>query len=268
MCSLWGRRGQQACACAVFFLVFRCGRCCASTTSRDFYAQILPGQIAGEAVKMVLLRKEEPRFERLVSVVLVDKWIGLCALLFLGCAGLWWSRPTIPFGIYVSMVVGVVLLSCSLFFFRSARVLRVFLAWMDWCKEHCWGGPLFGRLAQFASAWNEILQDLRLLGKSLLWGAVYHMLAGLFLMVLASACGLWLPWVDWLWIFSVLSLVLLLPISVGGIGVREGTLVGVLHWLGIPATLSMSFAFALLSLTLFHALLGGLWMQAGSLRKP
>jgi uncharacterized membrane protein YbhN (UPF0104 family) len=210
---------------------------------------------------VLLLRKEEPDLGRLVAVVVVDKWVGLCALLGLGCFGLLWSRPPVPLGIYALILLGGVGIFLLLWPLRMSFVLRWLKVGVLWLSERVGRESLGRKLLVLFETWQKEVQNTRLLGKALFWGAVYHGLAGAFFFVLALSCGVHVAFLDWLWIFSLLSLVLFLPISLGGLGLREGTLVGVLHWLGIPSPLAMSFAFALLGITLFHALLGGVWAQ-------
>jgi glycosyltransferase 2 family protein len=64
--------------------------------------------------------------------------------------------------------------------------------------------------------------------------------------MLASKIGIELRVADWLWVFAVVSLAVLLPLSLGGIGIREGAFVGVLGFLGVAAELALA-----LSLTIF-----------------
>ena len=74
------------------------------------------------------------------------------------------------------------------------------------------------------------------------------------------ARALWIeaPVMDLGWVRAVLDVVLSLPISFAGLGVRDASLVTTLGHLGVPATTGLAFSFLLLARTLFLALLGGL----------
>jgi glycosyltransferase 2 family protein len=60
------------------------------------------------------------------------------------------------------------------------------------------------------------------------------------------------------WIRAVLDLVLILPVSVAGLGVRDASLVTMLNHLGVASAAALALSFVLLGRTLFVALLGGL----------
>jgi hypothetical protein len=52
------------------------------------------------------------------------------------------------------------------------------------------------------------------------------------------------------------SVATILPLSLGGIGIREGAFVGVLGFLGIGSELALALSFTILGLQLFGALIG------------
>jgi uncharacterized membrane protein YbhN (UPF0104 family) len=60
------------------------------------------------------------------------------------------------------------------------------------------------------------------------------------------------------WIRAALDLVLTLPISIAGLGVRDASLVTMLNHQGVPAASALAFSFVLLARTLLVALLGGI----------
>ena len=64
--------------------------------------------------------------------------------------------------------------------------------------------------------------------------------------------------IDLGWIRAALDLLLILPISIAGLGVRDVSLVAMLNHFGVAPTAALAFSFVLLARTLFVALLGGL----------
>ena len=55
----------------------------------QFYAMLLPGQLAGEAVKAYRIAKGQAEKTKLVASVVIDRVVGTLALLLLGAIGLW-----------------------------------------------------------------------------------------------------------------------------------------------------------------------------------
>jgi hypothetical protein len=66
------------------------------------------------------------------------------------------------------------------------------------------------------------------------------------------------------WIRSVITIISSLPISVSGIGVREGGLIMLLERFSVPGSEAVALSFLILGCSVFVGLVGGL-MEAGKL---
>ncbi len=128
------------------------------------------------------------------------------------------------------------------------------------------------RLAGFGSAVGSGEPDRpgpdvawrRVLGRAALLTVLFLALSVLNVGVLARALGAGVSWGNLSWVVLCMMLFLVLPISVGGIGLRElgyGTL---FHWVGADAASGMALGLLLSAQILLNALLGGLL----SLRLP
>ena len=63
--------------------------------------------------------------------------------------------------------------------------------------------------------------------------------------------------IDWCWILGLLSIALFLPITIGGIGVREGTLVGIMGSMGIAQEKALALSFVIFGTQIIVSLIGG-----------
>jgi hypothetical protein len=115
---------------------------------------------------------------------------------------------------------------------------------------------LFTRLIDSMQRFNQIPVGarFRLFGLSLLT----HSLGTLVYFLLASALDLGLAYTTCGWIRAALHLLFLLPLTIGGIGVRETALVVLLVPLGITSNQAVAFSFLLTLGLLVVAGLGGL----------
>lgn len=68
------------------------------------------------------------------------------------------------------------------------------------------------------------------------------------MLMIAAEVGIELKMADWLWIFAVVSLAVLLPLSIGGIGIREGAFVGGLGYLNFSGKLALALSLAIFTL--------------------
>jgi uncharacterized membrane protein YbhN (UPF0104 family) len=96
-----------------------------------------------------------------------------------------------------------------------------------------------------------------LLFVSIVLGASFQLIAVLINIRFARDLGIRVDFADWCWVFGVISVVTMLPFTVGGLGLREGSFVGSLALLGIAPEKAMALSFALFSLLLAGAAVGG-----------
>ena len=91
---------------------------------------------------------------------------------------------------------------------------------------------------------------------------------------LGQGLGLPVPLVSMGWIRSVVVLLTVLPISIGGLGVREGALVFTLHAFGVPAHDALALSILVFATTILApGLAGGMveavqWLRGASERRP
>jgi len=229
----------------------------ALTMIGQFYALVLPGQIAGEAVKAWKLIGRTGEIAPAVSSVLMDRVVGVVSLLWVGLVGASVTETTA--GIRWTVVFGTLL---------AGIALAAFLMRLHPCRARSRNavtaiGDRFPRAAGFAGtlvkcidAWVEILQSPARLALAMALGVVFQCLAVFILYRIAASIGLQIAFVDWCWIFTAVSLLLLLPVTIGGIGLREGGYVALLAGLGVPGEKALACSLALFGLQLLSAAAG------------
>jgi uncharacterized membrane protein YbhN (UPF0104 family) len=74
--------------------------------------------------------------------------------------------------------------------------------------------------------------------------------------VFATELGIPLDAFDLALVFSVVSLVVLLPLSIAGLGIREGTFAAILGLYGVGVSTSVALSLAVFSLQLLSACVG------------
>lgn len=63
---------------------------------------------------------------------------------------------------------------------------------------------------------------------------------------------------DWCWVFGVISLVVFLPITIGGIGLREGSFVILLGQLSVSSEKALALSLSIFGLQIIGGLTGGI----------
>ena len=191
-----------------------------------FFNQALPGSLSADTVRIWLVSRHGLPLARAASTVLLDRTAGLVSILTLLVVTSVTVAKVAPdpnLSTIAILVVGGALL-----------LLAMGLSSADWIADMI-EDHRYGR--HFAA----MLRDSRVLWRA---GSRSAIVIGLsYLLHVISAFGLWVVFqsisvdVDFLMVLGALPLVILgtlLPISVGGWGVREGLIVGIFAMTGMP----------------------------------
>lgn len=224
----------------------------------QFYAFLLPGQIAGEAVKAWRISRGRADGPRVAASVTIDRAIGLLGLLAVGQAGLLQSSQPparalmLPFALLLCALVMLLLFCGSA---AAPRLSSRLLA--PWLRR--W--PRLEGVAKlwlaFLDAWRTYLKaPLRLLA-SLVVAVIFQLTVVSIYSTLAGNLGIRVAGVDWWWIVAITSVAVLLPVSFAGIGLREGALVGCLLALSVRNEPAIALSLGVFALMACGAIIGG-----------
>lgn len=242
----------------------RAGRLLAYTLVAQLYALVLPGQLAGEAVKAYRLSRDEGRGQGqgeiggggIVSAVAFDKVTGIVGLLLLTGGGL--AVQSARFGDGLLVGVGLVLagLVAATVLLAWAPARALLLALLGWRAGPRREALLLGPLRRFLEAWRD---QTRRPGRALLSVAVgiaVQVAAVAGSQALGLAVGIDQPFSVWGAVIGLMSVIVLMPVTVAGIGLREASLVGLLDLVGVPHAQSLALGFGILTFQVMVALLG------------
>lgn len=242
----------------------RAGRLLAYTLVAQLYALVLPGQLAGEAVKAYRLSRDEGRGRdqgeigggRIVSAVAFDKVTGIVGLLLLTGGGL--AVQSARFGDGLLAAVGLVLagLVAATVLLAWAPARALLLALLGWRAGPKREALLLGPLRRFLEAWRD---QTRRPGRALLSvvvGIAVQVAAVAGSQALGLAVGIDQPFSVWSAVIGLMSVIVLMPVTVAGIGLREASLVGLLDLVGVLHAQSLALGFGILAFQVMVALLG------------
>ncbi len=210
-----------------------------------FFNQVLPTSFGGDAVRIWQAYRAGVPTEAAVGSVLLERIGGVIGLVILSTLGVWYMGAKID-----NEVIRLGLLAVLPLTVLGASVL----ASLDRMPDRWRRLPVFRDLARlavdsrrvlFAPATAVPLLLLSMLSHALAAGAVYAFATGLQL-----GLSLWVC----LALFPAVILVTLIPISFAGWGIREGAMVALFAFAGLPAdtalALSLAFGVALLAASL------------------
>ncbi len=211
---------------------FRFGRLFSLYMIGSFFNSFLPGVIGGDAVKAYYLNKDAKKISLTLASVFMDRYFGYAGLMIIGISAFPFAygyfggtvyRWIMPF-IFISFV------SASLLLFR----LKL--------------GRNFSSVAEIYEYFVRLKSSKDVIAKAMLLSFVVQLLNFLMVAVLAYAMGENIPLILLFVFLPIVITVTTIPISVSGLGVREGSFVLLLGLIGVrpevATSLSLSWFFA------------------------
>ncbi len=220
-----------------------------------FFNQLLPTTVGGDVVRVYDTAKYTQAAEASLLAVVIERLTGVLALAILALGGLLWSIQRVA-GVRLTGVVAAMI---------AVTLGPLCLVWSPRLRD-----PLLRlarRVAGGGRPWELLGRVERAL--ALFGGARGSLLAAMALAFLlqvtvvvhfyliARALGLTLPFSFFFLVVPVATFVLMLPVSINGIGVREGVYVLFFSEFGIPVAGAIAFAWLGFGMVLAYGALGG-----------
>ena len=236
-----------------------------------FYAQFLPSELMAASVKFYRLAEPTKQWSEVMAALVFFRVINMGALTLLGL-GFWiLEMPQGP-----GRWIGVVLIAMTMLLLAvhaalsspqvarfGKRVLQT--RWFAWLR-----GKLVDKIKAFT---GKTIASYRLFHASTLaitlFAILRHAIGIYSFWLVARALGIELSFLTIGWIRVVLHAIMSLPISLSGIGIREGSLVVLLHEYGVSGADAVALAFLLFIINLAQNSLGGIFELKNMIRpKP
>lgn len=222
-----------------------------------YYSMILPGQIAGEGAKAYLLGKNQEYAGKITASVIIDKITGIIGISGIGVVGIIFSAksisPVFTIGILTLVFICIIFLfslRCNRLFIFTSRFISYFLRFEKIKK-------VINHIINVTEEIKKFAHQPGVLFLSFFVGCIYQLSAVLLIFILSYSLQIEVSFFEYCWIFCIVSLALILPVTIAGLGVREITFLGLLGWLGIQNEKALALSFAFLGIQIFDAIIGG-----------
>jgi glycosyltransferase 2 family protein len=233
-----------------------------------FFNNFLPSGMGGDVVRAYEAARDTGKGAESVTSVIIERGSGMLAVFATGSI----FALTVP-----ALPIGVALLAHALFI---GSLVAIWALWLD----------LTGRIlaaigkrlpARFSGLWAKITRvyeefrtyrhQYRLLAE-VTWQSIVTLiltLASVYTLLLAFNTPV--PFAAFAAVFSILTAIDVVPISLNGLGVREGSYVFFLGLIGVEPHIALGVALMVRLLVLIQAAMGGiayLWRNIRSERQP
>lgn len=194
----------------------------------SFFNTFLPGIIGGDAVKTYYLYKEINSGSMSLASVFMDRYIGFLSLMFIAlCSfvfGFNYLSGTFIEWLLPAIISGFIIASLTLFKLRPAKKIKLLNDFYNYFDHHKNQHSLIAKTFSL----SIIIQTLN----------IFSMYA------IALGLGQHAPLVYYFIFFPIITAVSILPISISGLGVREGAFVLLFGITGISSETATAMSFA------------------------
>lgn len=221
-----------------------------------YYAIFMPGQLASEGLKVYRMKDVKKNdITRVSCSVFVDKLIGLIGLLIVGSSGILLSShkvKLIPIAyIFLAMIILILIL-----IFQTPLMIKIFHYLTRNKLIHEWEliKKIDGLLITAHQSFREILDHhYSVIPRAILLSMIFQLINIIGSFIVAKAIHIDLAFVDFLWIIALISIALVVPITVAGLGIRELSFVGIFNFLGLPIEAALALSIASYGVVLYHS---------------
>ncbi|MBU1417920.1 MAG: flippase-like domain-containing protein [Proteobacteria bacterium] len=214
----------------------------------QFFSNFLPGSVSGDVYKIYFLNKECASLTSAVTLVAIDRIIGFLLVLFFGGVYFFcFSSGQVDIAVDISKTLNFLLLFVAVILIGLSIYKTSALVQSKWdrmianfkveCKKFCFSEFLFFLIVAVGAYFVRLLKFF----------------------VLIWAFGQSLPVVDLMLLVLIIQLVGMLPLSVGGLGLVEGSLVFGLSLFAIAPDIGLAIALVNRFIVWLFSLLGGLF---------
>lgn len=216
-----------------------------------FYGLVLPGQLAGGAIRWRRLWLLERKKEEILAALVYGRIIFLTVLCLMGLGFLLADLPRgVERGSIASLVVMLVFLAVVVWIGLRADRIR-------WLRRRASSTAGFAsRLAAAAGSYRRLPRHKLAAVFAISTAENLVGLAGL--MALAVSLDIEIAWITLGWVRSVVQAVTNLPLSISGLGIREGGMIVLLEPYGVSGVKAVALSFLMLARSLLLGAVGAL----------
>ena len=209
-----------------------------------FFNKALPSSVGGDPVRMYKAYRLGLDLRSAVNGVLLERVITVVALVVLADITLPWFLPRVDAATAALLMpaVGLVTVGCV--------TGLVFLMALDRLPAALRRWRVVRGLGHLCVDARKVFLSTRHLPRALFWGLLTHINMSLVVLILAMGLGLDVIWLDCLTLVPLVLLIMTVPISIGGWGVRETAMVALFGLVDVPAegALVLSVVFGLVGI--------------------
>ncbi|MBX3083352.1 MAG: flippase-like domain-containing protein [Anaerolineae bacterium] len=229
-----------------------------------FFNNFLPSGLGGDVVRAYQTARDTGRGAESVISVVIERGSGMVSLFAAGSVGALFvplplSITLLAHGLFLGSLVGLWALWSDV----TGRILRVVGSWLPNILQSPWS-----KITRLYEEFRGYRREWRLFATVMAQSLVTLIttLASVYLLLLAFDNHV--SFGGFAAVYSIVTAIDVIPFSLNGLGIREGTYVYFLGLLGVPSAIALGVALLVRLIVALFALFGGLlFLWQGSVKK-
>lgn len=219
-----------------------------------FFNNFLPSTIGGDAVRAYDSWRLGQSKSDAVAVVFVDRFLGIIVLMFFAVIAVLFSSTItqdMP-SLYLWVIfgsVGVVIISWIMFV-PSPRLPRLI-------EKLPLPGKIKSKLVTIVRAFLSFQGRKRVLAVAMFWSVALQANVVLHYWLISEAMGLNVPWYNFFLIVPLATFVMMIPISINGLGLRETVFAFFFTPFGVANSAAVGFSWIVYGMVVLLGVIGG-----------
>lgn len=235
-----------------------------------FYSIFVPGQASGEIIKGLKLIKVEGSHQKIWIPIFIDKVTNLLVMLLIGFVAILLDKN---FNQNTKLIFSISLITSFVFLLTIALFSEHTQNFVENIKKFIINILKLIKLDTKViegfsiNYFEEYKKHNLLMFETLIWSTLIklpHVIAYFFI---ALSLNLNINFIQSAWLYSLVTIISLLPISFSGLGIREGTVILLLTQLNINSPSALSFSVLIFINGVLLGLIGGILEILSTIKK-
>lgn len=216
-----------------------------------FASNFLPSTVGGDIVRARWLGKRNDQVAEGFASVIIERLTGWLVLPCLALIGIAFDPAMLHLGKVSGIIITIATATLT-----ALLILITFTIIKKQVKPEGRFKALSAVIASLSSGIKQFKEDPASLVKLIAWAIAYQLSIVTAALFAASAIHISITWRELLVMVPTVAMLQVLPLTIGGIGIREGALVLMLQPLGIATTQAIEFGLVVYGINVLASLLG------------
>lgn len=226
----------------------------------QYYSMVLPGGVlAGEMVKAYRIGKGENDAEKIAASIIIDRITGFLGLIIVGYMGLIFSSIDISNEI-IYIFSGTMFLLLAVLLSLKNRFLESMIMKALSKAQHYnkYMHKYIVIIKIIVLEWRLYLNRPVILIESIIIGISFQLTGVYMIYILALGSHIGISFFDLCWIYGIISIIIFIPISIAGLGLREGGFIALFAMISLSPESALALSLSVFSLQIIGGVVGAI----------